>query len=614
MRLTATTVAAVAAAAALACAGTAMPAAAATTVTDSYCDDSSVYCVSAQHDTSSGTVTIAMQTTVSGWLAVGLGGSSMVGPTLYVGWVNNGSVLISERSATAHVDPTVVSTSSSVFTSTSTSLPSWATSLSGAVQTVVFELSSSTDVSTSGSTSCVWAVNTQSPSDPTVASSSLTEHSSKGSFSLNLASTPSSTTSGASSGTTTSAGASASSTVSSNVAISYYCSTVFCVYARRDVANSVVTFNVQSTRSGWVGIGVGSSTMSGATMYVGYTNSSGGITLSERTASEHTQPTITSQQSFTLLGDLTVPSWATSLSGASLIFNFNRSVSVSGSNTISTTGAMDYIWATSGSAPSSPNSYTSSFDQHSEYGSYSLDLSSAGTSTTGTTVSTGKLDISLARLLHGICMFLAWGVCPPAAVFVARYMKESLGHNWYRIHVGLLAGGTLVLTAAGLVFIELGINGSAPALIGNDGAVHRPIGIVLALALLPLQVALGYLINYLYNAERVSIPWWDQVHWWIGRATVLLAVAELYLGLDLIGASLVVRVVYWVWIAACIGLLVYGQFGFGGQKQRFRRRGAELQHPPSSTPENSYGAYGYQHHDIQSNIQLNPVYKPYGSA
>ncbi|KAJ1565139.1 hypothetical protein HK405_013066, partial [Cladochytrium tenue] len=115
------------------------------------------------------------------------------------------------------------------------------------------------------------------------------------------------------------------------------------------------------------------------------------------------------------------------------------------------------------------------------------------------------IDPDVGVLVHGSLMFVAWGVCPPAAIFIARYLKPQLRHNWYRLHMGLATGGTLLLTGLGLLFVELTLG--------------------------PGDVVLGVLANWLFSPSRTGVPWWDQLHWWLGRGVVLLALAQIHLGL-----------------------------------------------------------------------------------
>jgi uncharacterized membrane protein len=41
----------------------------------------------------------------------------------------------------------------------------------------------------------------------------------------------------------------------------------------------------------------------------------------------------------------------------------------------------------------------------------------------------------MINLLHGIFMFLAWGVFPLLGIYIARYLKHRLLSWWFRAHI-----------------------------------------------------------------------------------------------------------------------------------------------------------------------------------
>ncbi|KAJ3324675.1 hypothetical protein HDU76_013358 [Blyttiomyces sp. JEL0837] len=64
------------------------------------------YCVDISLDPVADIANITVSTDQTGWAAVGIGGTTMVGPTLYVGWYNDsGYPVVSERMALAHSMP-----------------------------------------------------------------------------------------------------------------------------------------------------------------------------------------------------------------------------------------------------------------------------------------------------------------------------------------------------------------------------------------------------------------------------------------------------------------------------------------------------------------------------
>ncbi|KAI9356276.1 hypothetical protein DFJ73DRAFT_916137 [Zopfochytrium polystomum] len=357
------------------------------------------------------------------------------------------------------------------------------------------------------------------------------------------------------------------------VALASFCdqSSSFCVSARRDASSETITYVLQSSLPGWVGIGVGGSTMASTTIYVAYPDNKGGVTVSQRKTPGHIQPTLDTQD-FTPVRISQLPPWATPLPGSVITAAFNRSTvpSVAG-RAISTTGATPHIYGVC-DLSASDGSPSAQIQQHIVNGIFTLDLSALGQpASTGTSAASSSiLDPTTLKTLHAALMFAAWGVLTPAAVFVARHLKSRLGHAWYVLHASVAGGAVLALTALALLFIELAHPPGAPRtpFLGDDGAAganaHRPVGTVVALVLLPVQVVLGLVANALFAPGRTAVPWWDRVHWWLGRATVLLAVAQMHLGILLLGGSTTVLVLYWVWIGTVVAAFVVAHAAWGG--------------------------------------------------
>jgi hypothetical protein len=51
-----------------------------------------------------------------------------------------------------------------------------------------------------------------------------------------------------------------------------------------------------------------------------------------------------------------------------------------------------------------------------------------------------------------------------------------------------------------------------------------------------LQVVGGFLIDKFYDARRISIPWYDKMHWYMGRIAGSLGYVNIGLGIALYGA------------------------------------------------------------------------------
>ncbi|KAJ3194838.1 hypothetical protein HK101_001787 [Irineochytrium annulatum] len=322
-------------------------------------------------------------------------------------------------------------------------------------------------------------------------------------------------------------------------------------------SDTTVTFVVQCTKAGWAGIGIGSNVMAGSSIYVGYGSNS--VTISQRVGVGHSAPSIASSPSFTTVA---VPATnVTPMPGVKIAFAFSRPVADT-TYPISTSGATNFIFAYSNTPPSDTTSTSASIVQHDggSYGAFSLDLSKAGFVNGSSSNPFGSYDVNQMRLIHGCLMFIGWGVLPYIGIFIARYMKDRLGHMWYLLHMGIMLFGVGACTAGGLVCIELVT--LSPRFFSSAG-IHGIMGTLLALGIFPLQVILGFVANHMWRPDREGIPWWDQMHWWLGRLAAVGSIVILYLGLNLYGAPPLAYIGLFFWIGVCFIVLVAGQFSIG---------------------------------------------------
>ncbi|KAJ3266410.1 hypothetical protein HDU77_001021 [Chytriomyces hyalinus] len=318
----------------------------------------------------------------------------------------------------------------------------------------------------------------------------------------------------------------------------------------RDSVKQTTSFTLYSSYTGWFAIGTGTQ-MAGSTMFVAWQNSQNKMVVSQRTASGHTEPRpATPSQSFTL--ESAPPAALSIPSGAKMVVTF---VVPSSSNVISTAGASNFIYGVSNQKPTDPDSATSSISEHTSEGSFVLDVSKLGAVSSGAAAASNKDGL---RLGHGITMFLAWGVLPFGLIFIARYMKSKMGHAWYLTHMGGFIVGVGGLTIVGLILIELQVADGVDRFLTST---HGKIGVAMCFALMPVQWVLGFVSNALFRLDRPAVPWWDQMHWWTGRALVILGIAQIHLGLEEYDSSTGVFVAYWIWI----GVVLLGLFGFFGE-------------------------------------------------
>ncbi|KAJ3239617.1 hypothetical protein HDU81_005598 [Chytriomyces hyalinus] len=511
----------------------------------SFCAPASVVCVSAFPDPAADSTTFVVTSTAQGWAAVGMG-SSMTSSTMFVGWTSRSFSIMSQRRASSYSLPSPVQP-----TFTQIAIPASFTVPRNARIAYAFTIPSSSSFLSSD---FIYASSDASPSSPEDPNSPFGVHQQKGSFNLNLKGET--VTVAQADAAAPASGDGVSIPATSSTSISSFCrdtSNSLCLVSIRDEKAATVTFVVYSSSSGWVGIGTGQS-MIGATMFIGWSNE-GQAVISQRSSSGYSLPSPVNQAIFTAVP---IPAGVNLPSSTKISFAFSVPISA---GIASTTSSSNFIFAGSSRAPGSPASTSSSFGKHEFKGQFSIDVSKLGQSSVGGGAATSAVDL---LLIHGIFMFLAWGVLPPIAIFVARYLKARLGHTWYLTHMGLMLFGVSACIITALVCVEVNL---APGKTRFITTPHGIIGVTLCFAIYPMQVALGFISNALFSAERHSVPWWDQAHWWLGRSAVLLAVVNIHLGLMLYEASIVIVGLYW----GFIGLVVLGVFGFLGE---YRMKGA----------------------------------------
>ncbi|KAI9333702.1 hypothetical protein BDR26DRAFT_600845 [Obelidium mucronatum] len=301
----------------------------------------------------------------------------------------------------------------------------------------------------------------------------------------------------------------------------------FCFQATIDAAtgNAIITLQTQS--NGWASVGVGCKTMACQNIYIGWRASGGASIVSQRSATGSVSPTISAKTDFTMVSN---PTDATIYPTSTFSVSFMLPKA-----SISTTSAMDFIYAFGPSPPANPDSPTANIAQHAtaDRGTFSLNLA------TGETAVVAPL-INYA-LIHGIIMFIAWGVIPFISIFIARYLKAKLGHLWYILHMSL--GITiLILTTTAIILIELEIIG--PLSVRFNSSLHAYAGAVLVFGMMPAQIILGYVSNHLFSPDRSSVPWWDQVHWWLGRMVVVFSWVVIFMGLVLFESTIVIKALF----------------------------------------------------------------------
>jgi hypothetical protein len=263
------------------------------------------------------------------------------------------------------------------------------------------------------------------------------------------------------------------------------------------IINEQSCFTVHSKFAGYAGIGIGTQTMKGSDMYIGYQNSTGGVTIANMKGTGHVAPTP--------VGLVTsIPLLETKPAFSKLSFSFCK-VNANSSN---------YIYAAETEKPTgNVNSQSVSLEFHTGvFDSFVLDLAGSTTvapSGNGAILQTNsKFTKEDVYKLHGALMLFAWSISPFIGIFIARFMKTKLGHNWYRLHVFFMGAGTFLVSFVSFILIVL--YRSPPHFVGDESitTTHIMMGLLLTILVL-FQVILGYISDAMFSEKRKFIPWYN---------------------------------------------------------------------------------------------------------
>jgi hypothetical protein len=286
---------------------------------------------------------------------------------------------------------------------------------------------------------------------------------------------------------------------------------------------TLVHFRLEAPSNvGWVGLGVGQG-MDGYLM-TAWPNKDGSITLSQRVGEEGVQPIATDQQA-----DLKLNLDTSRINeNNKFIVEFTRPRKVKGSN-IKIKQTFAYAYSTINPEDSGINAY---LQRHDYNGNIGLDLSKG---------SSELPQYDKLVIAHGSLMFSAWLVIIPSAIFIARFAKKFLKTTWAKLHasIQIFLSVPVVLVGSSLSFVAAG------DLKFDDP--HKIVGFVLFLGFF-IQLAIGVIHHHLYDPERKHTPWWTKLHWWFGRALVVLAAFQIPLGLKLYAADMIYYYIYYVYL------------------------------------------------------------------
>ena len=150
------------------------------------------------------------------------------------------------------------------------------------------------------------------------------------------------------------------------------------------------------------------------------------------------------------------------------------------------------------------------------------------------------------RMIHGVLMFIAFGVIFPITMMLARFGKDSFlprlreKSPWLWVHAIANIVGSLT-TIPALVLAIVAVNTAHWTSIP-----HAYLGII-AFAFVMFNPIWGAIRPK--NKDSSSRPAWAYVHFWIGRLAILLGFINMLLGILMIRASVVILALYIVAMA-----------------------------------------------------------------
>ncbi|KAI8900215.1 hypothetical protein BC833DRAFT_618708 [Globomyces pollinis-pini] len=329
----------------------------------------------------------------------------------------------------------------------------------------------------------------------------------------------------------------------------------FCIDSESSTTGRCWT--IHSATEGWAAIGFGSRTMTGADIVIGWKNSTNGVTLSNRQASGRVMPALKSVQSATPVAVRSVPSFA------KISYSFCQSNQP-------TASPLSYIYASGSKIPTGNiDTKEAKFAYHdSDYGTFDFDFISnsiqGSKKPTNFLQTSSSFSFEAVVLIHGIMMFIAWMVVPTIGIFIARFLKLTLGPKWFTLHMMLMGFATVGFTIAASTFMFLFNESSAGPYFVTS---HAKIGLTVFLISF-IQTGLGIVADKWFSPNRKSVPWWDKAHWWLGRALVVLGIVNVYLGIMLVNdrgysSYMPFLVCFWLAVVGAILIFGYGQYRYG---------------------------------------------------
>jgi len=275
--------------------------------------------------------------------------------------------------------------------------------------------------------------------------------------------------------------------------------------------------------------------MAGTPMVIMWPNADGSITLSQRQASGHVQPTVVSAPPRTA-------STVASLSAGAAASNPKLAFSIPANSDTQ----QSLIWAFASAKPSG-SAVDATIQQHLQSGTFQLDLTassasfdpasatgggSGGGGSGGGGGGGGGISLPLQPyqkliVAHAVLCSLGFIVFLPAGALIARFLRV-ISPKWFRPHAytQFYVAGTVILI--GFILAIVGVNQAES---GHFNDRHKLLGLIIVTCYF-VQCSLGAFIHWVKNPNRQRRPPQNYLHAVFGLAIIALSIYQVHLGYD----------------------------------------------------------------------------------
>ena len=142
---------------------------------------------------------------------------------------------------------------------------------------------------------------------------------------------------------------------------------------------------------------------------------------------------------------------------------------------------------------------------------------------------------------HVIPMYIAWMICIPFAIIVARL--GSRWNLWFPIHTILNVSAFIIILFAATYGIQF-------SQYHHFVNAHQILGFI-TLILFIMQLLLGITIGFImhrFHWDNIIFP---KTHWWMGRLIMLLAFTSIFLGMLWLDFNI------WIFLVIASTMLLY---------------------------------------------------------